>query len=256
MNAIVNADDFGLNQSVNRAIAESFRNGLCSNTTLIVNMPYADEAVEIAYKEGFSDRVGLHLNLTEGVPLTEPIRRMPAFCDDHGYFTKRFHKNLTSRLWFDKTTIDAVRVEVEAQIRKYMKYRLDLMHIDSHHHVHTDLAVWRVIEPLMRTYGFKSIRISRNMFSMWGSPQSIAKALYKTHFNRKLKTVVPFTTHFFGSMQDFLAFEHVVMKRPGTLTEIMVHPVYREDVLFDGSKLFQSLNDFDVNLISYRGLCL
>ena len=74
MNAIVNADDFGLNQSVNRAIAESFRNGLCLNTTLIVNMPYADEAVEIAYKEGFSDRVGLHLNLTEGVPLTEPIR--------------------------------------------------------------------------------------------------------------------------------------------------------------------------------------
>ena len=47
---IINADDFGLNSSVNKAIVESFNNGLINSTTLMANMPGFEEAVEMAHK--------------------------------------------------------------------------------------------------------------------------------------------------------------------------------------------------------------
>lgn len=50
---IVNADDFGKTHTINLAIAECFNKGLITNTTIMVNMPFADEAVEIAKQEVF-----------------------------------------------------------------------------------------------------------------------------------------------------------------------------------------------------------
>ena len=47
---IINADDFGISSSVNRAIVYAFSNNMITNTTLMVNMPYADEAVELEGK--------------------------------------------------------------------------------------------------------------------------------------------------------------------------------------------------------------
>ncbi|MBQ1881054.1 MAG: ChbG/HpnK family deacetylase, partial [Lachnospiraceae bacterium] len=50
---IVNADDLGISQGVNEAIAECFRMRYISSTTLMVNMDYADEAVEMANRNGW-----------------------------------------------------------------------------------------------------------------------------------------------------------------------------------------------------------
>ena len=36
---IVNADDFGLTQSVNRGIVRAYMDGVVTSTTLMVNMP-------------------------------------------------------------------------------------------------------------------------------------------------------------------------------------------------------------------------
>lgn len=58
---IVNADDFGLNEKATTAILECLRNGWVTQTTLMVNMPYADVAVERARQEYKADRRGLHL---------------------------------------------------------------------------------------------------------------------------------------------------------------------------------------------------
>lgn len=38
----INADDFGLSESVNRAIIESFQKGCVTSATQMVNMPYVD----------------------------------------------------------------------------------------------------------------------------------------------------------------------------------------------------------------------
>ena len=68
---IVIADDFGLSEEVNAAIVEAFDRGLLTGASIIANMPAFEEACELAAEHGFQDRVGTHLNLTEGTPLTE-----------------------------------------------------------------------------------------------------------------------------------------------------------------------------------------
>ena len=70
MQWIINADDFGLSQEVNSAVVQCFRDGTIDRTTLLVNMPQTDAACALAREHGFFDRVGLHINLVEGTPLT------------------------------------------------------------------------------------------------------------------------------------------------------------------------------------------
>ena len=79
MGIVRNADDFGKSTEINNAILTCFKDGLIDRTTIMVNMPGADEAAELAREEGFFDKVGLHLNLTEGEPLTDEIKQNPLF---------------------------------------------------------------------------------------------------------------------------------------------------------------------------------
>ena len=64
---IINADDFGYCDQRNRGIVESFQAGVVSSATLLVNAVKALEAVQLSKECGLP--LGLHLNLTEGVPI-------------------------------------------------------------------------------------------------------------------------------------------------------------------------------------------
>ena len=67
MGLIINADDFGKNQNVNKAITECFNKGLINQTTVMVNMPGIYEAVELVlvvvgdYHFGRGGGPGFHL---------------------------------------------------------------------------------------------------------------------------------------------------------------------------------------------------
>lgn len=60
---IVNADDFGYSRGINRGIAEAHDRGIVTSTSLMVDAPFAEEAVGLARaRPGLS--VGLHVNFT------------------------------------------------------------------------------------------------------------------------------------------------------------------------------------------------
>ena len=80
----MNADDFGLCGDVTRGILDAHRNGQVSSTTLMVNTPGTEEAVEAA-AEHPDLGIGLHFNLTEGRPLTT----VPSLVDADGQFLLR-----------------------------------------------------------------------------------------------------------------------------------------------------------------------
>lgn len=63
---IVNADDFGASPSINQAIDYAFKEGIINRATLMVNMPYAQDAVQLAIDGGYIDKIGLHLCLDTG----------------------------------------------------------------------------------------------------------------------------------------------------------------------------------------------
>ncbi len=219
---IVNADDFGISKEVNEAIRESFEKRIITNTTLMVNMPYAGEAVELAREQGFSERVGLHLNLTAGKPLTKKITRFPMFCDRDGNFNAKFHLSTSTRLHIGKKASQAVREEIEAQICRYLSYGLPEKHLDSHHHVHTDLSIFKQARPIIQSYGFRSVRISRNMYdtTTWFNAQ------YKRYYNKEIRKMDMVSADYFGSFKDYTAYRG---KLPdNSLVEIMLHPMYSD----------------------------
>ncbi len=227
MPIIVNADDFGKNNEVNRAICECFSLGYIDRTTLMVNMPEADEAVELAAQRGFSDKVGIHLNLTEGLPLTDEIRKNHLFCDEEGRFHAHFHQQTRFRLHMDSKSVQQMRAELNAQLERYIAYGLTLKHIDSHHHVHTDLPVLKALLPLFAHYDIQSVRIGRNLFHH----EAWSNKLYKRYLNSRLKALNVKTTDYFGSHEDLIKF----LKTPAFnrknlydnhTIEIMAHPMY------------------------------
>ncbi len=67
---IINADDFGLCDGVNEAVAQAHSDGILTSATIMVNMPAAEKAVKIAKKLP-SLGIGVHLNLTEGRPISK-----------------------------------------------------------------------------------------------------------------------------------------------------------------------------------------
>ena len=70
---IINADDLGLTESVNRAIVRGYREGVLTSATLMANGAAYDDAVCIA-REHPGLGVGLHLNILRGRPVLPPER--------------------------------------------------------------------------------------------------------------------------------------------------------------------------------------
>src|SRR5688500_4237920 len=70
---VVNADDLGLAESVNRGIADSIELGIVTSASLLVNMPALDDAVrKLRYLRAIGKHisVGLHFNIVSGQPLS------------------------------------------------------------------------------------------------------------------------------------------------------------------------------------------
>lgn len=223
---IVNADDFGKSEAVNRGIAESFRLGLVNQTSVMVNMPFVDEAIRIAQDYGFFDKIGLHLNLTEGRPLTEDIRRCDRLCTN-GMFSGTIIPDLRHGLKLTTDEYAAIEKEVDAQINKYIGLGFPLMHIDSHHHVHNEYVILKIVMKRARSKGFKNMRIARNMMSVH-SVTAILKYLYKSAINKQIRSNF-YTTDLFGSMQDYQLRHRDSQKT----TEVMVHPIEQNGKVFD-----------------------
>jgi len=162
---VVNADDFGRDERVTTAILECLRRGWITQTTLMVNMPYANVAVERAREENCLDKIGLHLNFTEGFPLTDPIKQVNGICKGDGSFCR--HRLGNSLFPFSREVAAAVRIETEAQIQKYLSYDLPLLHCDGHHHIHNRLQFAYVVLPILKQHGFKSVR---NRYSIFTRP--------------------------------------------------------------------------------------
>ncbi len=223
MALIINADDLGMNESVNSAICEAFSGGHIDRTTLLVNMPDSENGMKMATQNSFADKVGLHLNLTSGRPLTEGIAKDPVMCNEAGEYTADFARNLKTRFFLPRATRANVEAELRAQFDRYRQLGGTLWHIDSHHHVHTDPSIWQILRKVIRDYPVTSVRLGRNMYR-GGNP---LMRIYKVILNASIRRRCGIRSDYFGSATDYAAFTE---KKPYLAqkcgVEVMVHPVY------------------------------
>lgn len=248
MQLIINADDFGINKSINKAIVQSFKKGWVTNTTIMVNMPGTEEAVNLSKDNNFFDKVGLHLNLTEGFPLTSEILKYPVFCNDlqlSGYFCNNYIK----QFFLTNNEEAALSNEIEAQILRYINSGFKLMHIDSHCHVHTYFSIYKVLYPLVIKYNFKSIRLTRNLY------ESIKfyKRIYKYFFINSIKKLKFNITDYFCSFEDFIVLNKMIDNK--CKIELMCHPDYDDNGFIVNKSNVNFIDFFNTikhnNLISY-----
>src|ERR1700761_9770136 len=68
---IINADDFGLTQGINRAIAELHQANALTSATLMATGAAFDDAVAFAHANPPLG-VGCHVTLTDGAPVSPP----------------------------------------------------------------------------------------------------------------------------------------------------------------------------------------
>lgn len=141
---IVNADDFGLNPASNAGIIECHQAGSVTSTTLMANAPGFEEAVALA-KDNPKLGVGLHFNLTWGMPLSEPsISR--TLVDQGGMF---FERGRLGRLAISgRLQAATIEAELEAQFQRLRSHGLRVSHVDSHQHVHAFAPVFSAVAKL------------------------------------------------------------------------------------------------------------
>jgi predicted glycoside hydrolase/deacetylase ChbG (UPF0249 family) len=144
---ILCADDYGLSQPINDAVLELIELGKLQATSCIVTSDYFPNAAESI--KPFYDRVqvGLHLNLTEGVPLTS----LPK-----GHFGPL--SGLLFRSHLRCLNQKALENEFEAQLTTFIRHMGNGPDfIDGHQYIH-QLPVIR--EAMLNVYQqkFKSIK--------------------------------------------------------------------------------------------------
>ena len=84
MKLIINADDFGFSKSINNGIIDAYKEGLISSTTIMINMPYTCDAIS-KWKENSLLGIGLHINLTQGSPISDDVKSL---VDENNAFHK------------------------------------------------------------------------------------------------------------------------------------------------------------------------
>lgn len=148
---IVNADDFGLSESVSRGILRAHLKGILTSTTFMANFPWAPEMVPML-AEAPNLGVGVHLNLTTGAPLLPP-EQVPTLVAEDG----RFGKSLV-RIFARSDTAE-VRREWAAQIERAISllHRYPT-HLDTHRYLQAHPQFSAVLIDLARTYKIPAVR--------------------------------------------------------------------------------------------------
>lgn len=247
---IINADDFGLCEGVNRAIAEAHKNGILTSTTLMTNMPSAEEAIKIA-KQLPTLGVGIHLNLTQGQPLSnEPLVRM--LTNTNGEFAYSANKLAWNSLVSSKFRA-AIKAELAAQIQWAIDRGIKPTHLDSHKHIHSFPSIYKIVCSLAKQFNINAIRFTyeptRVFYPPWPSsdkdgPKRTRLTRIMARINRLqnpkfLKTKATYGIAHTGKI-DINFFKALVSEPLLASAEVITHPGFTEGLEKFKTRLVES----------------
>ncbi|MCS5692347.1 ChbG/HpnK family deacetylase [Cyanobium sp. FGCU-6] len=157
---IINADDLGFSQQVNQSIEKALVHGWISSATLMANGPCCNEGAALAHRHQARAGFGIHLNLTEFQPLSDPSALAThGLLNEEGAFSGSIRQ-----LKGDRDLMAACFRELDAQIRQARSLGVEISHFDSHHHVHTIPWMLPVIRRLQQQHGIWRMRATMNVY--------------------------------------------------------------------------------------------
>ena len=223
---IVTADDFGLDEAVNEAVEQAWREGILTAAGLMVGAPATADAIERARRmDGLG--VGLHLVLTDGEPVL-PVEEVKLLTDSQG----RFNDNMVAagvRFFFDYRARRQLAAEIRAQFEAFSRTGLRLDHLSAHKHFHLHPTVLNLVTAIGRDYGLKAVRLPREVpepraLMPWLALMRLRLHQSGLHCNDQVFGLAHTGQMDEGHMAAFIS------KIPCGITEIYCHPASRNDI--------------------------
>jgi predicted glycoside hydrolase/deacetylase ChbG (UPF0249 family) len=269
---IVNADDLGWTEGVNRGIAESHHNGLVTSASLLANGAAFSGGVELARKtQGLG--VGVHLNLSDGAPAAA-AGKVKSLLDEAGMLHAG-PQNLLLRLASKGLLLAEVEREWDAQIGKIRDAGIPPTHLDGHKHVHMLPGLFEIALKLAKRHRISAIRISHEASTLRsalssGEVQKLSVILRQGAQARGLKLLAPHarekaaqagisaTDYFCGIAQTGeLTLEgaaRLLKSLPEGATELMCHPGYADLELQKTPTRLQASRQAEMEILTNTGL--
>lgn len=256
---VLHADDLGLNRAVTDGILRGFEQGLLTSTALLANAPDAARAAGLW--KGLVERfaagelpsaparralgdpprpfdLGIHLNLTQGRPLTGAA--YPAeLLDAEGRFPGP--GRLLVQLCRHRRRVRAgLNAELVRQIEFLLDHGLRPTHLNGHQYVEMMPVVDEMIPELLDRFGIRVLRVAREprlwrstlvarrSWRAWISGE-IKQAFARRFARRMAEQPAASPTAFFGtahagSIDLELIRAFLAGLRPSALVEIGLHP--------------------------------
>lgn len=212
MKVIVNADDLFGYDNVNEKIIAFLKKGIVTQSTAILTMPeYFDKRINEPEFEYVKQKIGLHVSLTRGHPLSLEMKSS-SFVSSNWLMNTLLVKK-ASYFYLPKKYKKVIIKEVAAQMEKYKALGFSLLHFDSHGNYHCYFSLYKIFIRLGVKYGFKSVRISYPLRSK--NPILI---LLKKHIDRSYKK------HFKTVEYSTLNVEQALVFNGSKSFEVMTHP--------------------------------
>lgn len=226
---IITADDCGLSQGIDHATGALFDKGMLSVASILMNYPHVEHAFDY-FGRLPNLETGVHLNLTEGEPLSKIAKKSDLVHSSGRFRNKLF---LYAQALFLSTKMQAViEVEFRSQIERYITLAGQApTHITTHMHFH--------VFPSMRDIVY---RLAEEYDVQWVRNHDFRSSIVPLHplLDRTSKTAQ--TPHNFlvpdymAVVKAYLEFPHSfmqndILKLEG-IVEIVVHPSVPEDIHF------------------------
>ncbi len=229
---IVTADDCGLSEGINLATLELHQKGMLNSASVMTNCRAARHALEL-FAGHPSLSVGVHLNLSEGFPLTQ-MKAPSGLTDSTGRFCSDLSLYARS-LITPRTSLHLIEDELAAQITFFVERRLQAQHLSTHIHFHALPALRAIVfrlarqfhVPWVRPYHLKATVIPLNPF--WHMRRSVEVGRAQSAGGPDYLAVLSYWMR--RSPEQLLSALAPAYAGAGTV-ELVVHPCHAQDDTF------------------------
>jgi predicted glycoside hydrolase/deacetylase ChbG (UPF0249 family) len=271
-NLIVNADDLGWTEGVNRGIVETHRKGLVTSTSLLANGCAFESAVTAARKNPELG-IGVHLNLSDGTPKA-PADKVRGLLNKDGRF-EGGPENLLLRIASRSLPLDEVEREWSAQIQTIVDAGIEPTHLDGHKHVQMLPGLFEIALKLAKKHKIRAIRVAHEESKLRtalssGDNQNTGVLLKQGVQARGLKLLahdakemaervgIATADYFCGIAQTGVltraGVEKLLTSLPDGTTEVMCHPGYADEDLKKSDTRLQESRKTELTILTDPGV--
>lgn len=249
---IINGDDYGLSEGVNRGIVECHSDGALTSLTILPNGPAFDDGIE-RLDSTPTLAAGIHLNLVRGKPVSK-VESVSSLLSSGGEL--KGLASFTISLLMGAIRLEEVERELRVQIEKVLKRGIEATHLDSHRHFHNLPPVMEIVRRLAVEYGIRCIRVSTPLKGA-AAGSGLKGPLLGYFAGRCRKEVLKgrgiitndYYTDAFTEMNpsDFKGrLDAFLTALPDGVTDLGIHPGYNGGITLKGEETYDREKDMSI----------